>query len=294
MTSKYVDEFIHSQIEEWELARGNYENLRQVEVKKIAFQKVDFLVQFNPKRIISSAAAVDAKSIQERKCFLCPTNLPQEQKGIDFGGKYQILVNPFPIFPKHLTIPAYEHLRQEIRGRMEDMLLLAESLEEYVIFYNGPKCGASAPDHIHFQAGNKGFLPLENNFERLSKEIFVDSDVLTVGTIPDYPCPLIFIESENRENVSATFSILEDILETKEGEYEPMMNILAWKSASKYILCVFPREQHRPSCFFAEGEDNILLSPASVDMGGVFITPQEKDFLKISELNKKISKMKMT
>lgn len=279
--SQEVEFLIDSQKLDWGLAKANYEGLALVETKKVDVGNVELLVQFNPKRIVSSAAKVDPKSIQERKCFLCSANLPAEQKGIDFEGKYQILINPFPIFPKHLTIPAYRHIRQEIAGRLPDMLSLTELLDEYVVFYNGAKCGASAPDHFHFQAGSKGFLPLEQHFSSFRKKIMVDNDMLQAGTI-DFPCRMIFIQSGNKEEITVLFEILYQLLGCKPQEYEPMMNIIVWRQDEEFIVCIFPRAKHRPDCFYAEGEKNILLSPASVDMGGVFITPQEKDFRKIS------------
>lgn len=281
--SKQVAELFQSQVQDWELAKENYKGVGSVETRTFSFGTIGFLVQYNPKRMVSSAAKVDARSIEERKCFLCAENRPTEQKAVDFIGKYEVLVNPFPIFPRHLTIPDRQHTRQEISGRIGDMLVLSENLDEYVIFYNGPKCGASAPDHFHFQAGNKGFLPLEKSFESLSKKVFAEKTGIRIGTISDYPCPLFFFESQDKYAIAQMFEKLYALLEMKEWEYEPMMNIVAWKNEANFVVCVFPRAQHRPDCFFTEGESNILLSPASVDMGGVLITPQEKDFRKITE-----------
>ncbi len=281
--SKLIDNLLQSQLLSWELAKNNYEGLASVETQTFLFGEIDIFVQFNPKRLVSSAAKVDAKSIEERKCFLCTGNRPAKQIMVDFIGKYEVLVNPFPIFPRHLTIPACRHTRQEILGRLEDMLSLSEGLPEFVVFYNGPKCGASAPDHFHFQAGNKGFLPLEKSFHSLPKKVFEDKNNIQIGTIPTYPCALFFFESADKERIAESFAKLQGILPIKQGEYEAMMNIVAWKNEANFVVCVFPRAKHRPDCFFAEDEKNILLSPASVDMGGVFITPQEKDFRKITE-----------
>lgn len=278
-----VEKMRCSQLQEWELAKGNYENLRMVKTKKIEINSMPVIVQFNPKRITSSAAKVDTKSIQERKCFLCPDNLPEQQKGIDFMGKYLVLVNPFPIFPKHLTIPGYEHEPQQIKGKITDMLELAYSLQDYVFFYNGPKCGASAPDHLHFQAGNKGFLPIEKDFDSFEKENIVSKSNIQISLFANYPCSALIMESEDISLIDEYFNKIHDALEIKPEEYEPMMNILAWCGQGHYKLCFFPRVLHRPSCFYEEGDNNILISPASVDMGGVFITPLEKDFDKIKE-----------
>lgn len=159
-----IHHLLTGQLASWETARNNYAALSGVRVKELNVNGIPYKVQFNPARIVSSGAKVDAKSILERKCFLCPANLPPVQKGIPFGGHYNILVNPFPIFPRHLTVPELAHTPQRIATRFTDMLELAEALTDYTIFYNGPKCGASAPDHAHFQAGNKGFMPIEKDW----------------------------------------------------------------------------------------------------------------------------------
>lgn len=277
-----IENMRFSQVQDWELAKTNYENLQSVESKKVDMGEIAFLVQFNPKRIVSSAAKVDAKSIQERKCFLCQNNLPLQQKGSDFIGKYSVLVNPFPIFPKHLTIPSYQHQPQQIKGKFTEMLVLAQNLEDYVVFYNGPKCGASAPDHFHFQAGNKGFLPIETNFDFFKKEVLISEGEMKISQLSDYPCSVILLESKNIFKLDNYFNKIHDMLEVKDGEYEPMINIVAWMDKKEFKVCIFPRIQHRPSCYFAEGEENLLISPASVDLGGVFITPRENDYRKIT------------
>ncbi|MPM06932.1 hypothetical protein SDC9_53235 [bioreactor metagenome] len=277
-----IKTFFQEQLAEWPLANQNYEALNRVKVKDFDLGGAVVSVQFNPERMRSSAAKVDTKSIQERKCFLCPANLPPEQRGIPFGRNYQILVNPFPIFPVHLTIPDMDHVDQLILGRFGDMLELAKTLDDFVVFYNGPKCGASAPDHIHFQAGNKDFLPLEKEVLSAKKrDLVVSTDELLCFTLPDYHRSVIVIESANRNEIEKLFKSIYGALEIKDGEKEPMLNIVTWFEQDKWIVCVFPREVHRPACFFAEGDDNILISPASVDLSGVCVLPQEKDFDKI-------------
>ncbi len=281
ITSTQVQELFEEQLTSWDVARNNYEALKQVRVKNLNFNKCKIKVQFNPARIVSSAAKVDSKSIQERKCFLCEQNRPSVQKGISFGD-YVILVNPFPIFPKHLTIPACEHTDQRILGRLGDMLDLAYNLNDFTIFYNGPKCGASAPDHIHFQAGSKGFLPIEDEWRTLAGDELFEYQSTKLYLLKDYLRGAIVLESASKDGAIGLFEKIYASLEVKLGESEPMMNVLCWYEEDKWITCIFPRTLHRPSCYFAEGEDNLLISPASVDMGGVFITPQEKDFNKIS------------
>jgi ATP adenylyltransferase/5',5'''-P-1,P-4-tetraphosphate phosphorylase II len=280
--NKEVKKLLHEQLNEWDLAKGNYDALQRVQSKDFDFGEFSIRVQFNPARIVSSSAKIDAKTIQERKCFLCPANLPAVQRGVPFGNDYQILVNPFPIFPEHLTIPSFNHEDQLIFNRFEDMLDLAESLDEFTIFYNGPKCGASAPDHVHFQAGNKGFLLLEKDIKKVSKKIISENNELKIYSLENYLRNVIVIESANKKAVVDAFKQIYSQMSIKEGEKEPMLNIVAWYEDGKWISCIFPRKVHRPKCFFAEGDDNILISPASVDMGGIFITPQEKDFTKIT------------
>lgn len=281
-SSLKIRELFRSQLEKWDLARVNYKALEKVKSRDFSFGGFSVRVQFNPARILSSAAKVDAKSIQERKCFLCPQNLPVEQEGTPFGTDYQILVNPYPIFPEHFTIPTYSHIDQLIVNRYGDMLDLAKYLSEYTLFYNGPKCGASAPDHAHFQAGIKGFLPIEKDIWSITKEEIHKSEGLTVYAVKEYLRNFFLLEATNKDDAVIFFKKLYALLDWNEGDKEPMMNILCWYENEKYYSCIFPREKHRPACFFAEGEDNLLISPAAVDLGGVFITPLEKDYDKIT------------
>jgi len=285
VTSSQVAELLQEQLKVWELARNNYDALKQVKVKELAFDNFKIKVQFNPARIVSSSAKIDTKSIQERKCFLCRQNRPVEQMRIPFGEDYEILINPFPIFPKHLTIPSCKHVDQRIAGRLGDMLDLAYNIDEYTIFYNGPKCGASAPDHVHFQAGSKGFLTIEKEWRQFAIKPVLEFQSAKLYILHNYLKGTFVIESDSKENAVELFEQIYASMEVKPGEEEPMMNVLAWYEADKWIVCVFPRSLHRPSCYTAEGEDNILISPGAVDMGGVFIIPLEKDFDKITAEN---------
>ncbi|HHT23721.1 MAG TPA: DUF4922 domain-containing protein [Bacteroidales bacterium] len=306
-----VEQLLIEQLAIWETARNNFEALKQVKTKELNVNGAKFYVQFNPARIVSSGAKVDAKSIQERKCFLCAENRPREQVGLKVPlGKfrrqerlYSILVNPFPIFPKHFTIPDMVHKPQLILSRFGDMLDLAEYMKDYVIFYNGPKCGASAPDHVHFQAGNKGFLPIEKEWKKHIEATIIDNDNIKLHKV-NYGFPLFLFETNDKKKGIELFKKIYNALPLNDSETEPMMNILVWvespetqkKSTSFPLLgkvpkgigaggfrgAIIPRAKHRPDCYFAEGEKNILLSPASVDLGGVLITPLEKDFEKIT------------
>lgn len=293
LTNQAVYDLINRQLAVWQQASDNFKALANVGVKEVTVGGFPVKVQFNPARIVSSAAKVDPKTIKERKCFLCGANRPEIQEGLPFAGKnmeYTVLINPFPIFPKHLTVPDVTHVNQTIEGeyeRYEDMLTLSETLDDFLFFYNGPKCGASAPDHMHFQGGNKGFLPVEYNYDALEKTLLVDAEGVKVYAVENYMRGIIAIEATDKLAAVAQFRKLYSCLEVKEGEWEPMLNLLSWavkeNGATKYVSLVYLREKHRPSHYFAEGDANILLSPASVDMGGVFITPLEKDFVKISQ-----------
>jgi ATP adenylyltransferase/5',5'''-P-1,P-4-tetraphosphate phosphorylase II len=277
------------QLAAWEQAGANYKALERVLVKDVNVDGFPFKVQFNPARITSSAAKVDAKSISERKCFLCKENRPAVQKGLEYvnnrdeANPYTVLINPFPIFPRHLTIPLLAHTDQLISGRFDAMLNLAKELEGYTLFYNGPKCGASAPDHFHFQAGNRGFLTIERELASLGREDIFTSNRSRVSLVKSIFNGLIDIESSSAVEANTLFEKIFATLEIKEGEREPMVNILCWYDSEIYTTLLYIREKHRPSHYFAEGDANILLSPASVDLGGVMITPFEKDFEKIDQ-----------
>ena len=175
LTNKAVYDLIDRQLAVWQQAKDNYQALSGVGVKELVVEGFPVKVQFNPARIVSSAAKVDPKTIKERKCFLCGANRPAIQEGLPFYGKkceYSVLINPFPIFPKHLTIPDVGHVNQTIEGeyeRYEDMLTLSEVLDEFLFFYNGPKCGASAPDHMHFQVATKVFCRLSTTIMLLRR-----------------------------------------------------------------------------------------------------------------------------
>lgn len=270
------------QLANWELARHNYNGLQTVRTKSFSFGDFEVKVQFNPARIVSSGAKVDAKTIAERKCFLCKANRPAEQNVIEFGD-YEILVNPFPIFPEHFTIPRKEHVDQQILPYFSDMLELAQAMSDYLLFYNGPKCGASAPDHMHFQAGTKDFLPLVNDYKRLKSthnEVLVESATFQLSSFKNYLRTVYCIESINIESAKDAFEKLYKHLQT-EPSVEPMMNIVCFFEYEKWFTFILPRKVFRPWQYTAEGENQLLISPATVEMCGVFITPIESHFGKI-------------
>lgn len=287
LNSQNLAALFQEQLGSWEQAGSNYKALENVLVKEVNVGEFPFKVQFNPARIISSSAKVDTKSIQERKCFLCKENRPQVQKGLDFvyekdkENPYTVLINPFPIFPRHLTIPMLAHKDQLIGGRMGAMLALAKELPDYTLFYNGPKCGASAPDHFHFQAGNRGFLTIEQEISKLEREKIFKSEQAEVWAVKTVFNGLLAIQSKEIEKANELFEKIFAVLPVKDGETEPMVNILCWYDNGLYTILLYIREKHRPSHYFAQDDSTILLSPASVDLGGVFITPLEKDFNKL-------------
>jgi ATP adenylyltransferase/5',5'''-P-1,P-4-tetraphosphate phosphorylase II len=277
--------FIHEQISEWDLANKNYSGLKKVKVKTFDFGDYYIDIQYNPERIISSSANVDPQSIESRTCFLCLENLSPQQRELMVNDDYRVLVNPFPIFPEHFTIPNVLHTDQRISGNFGIMLDLAARLNKFVIFYNGPQCGASAPDHLHFQAGTKGFLPIENDYlcEICCREVRRIDSVI-VSHWPEYQRGIITLASKNRAHLIDCFEqIYQRLAGTLPDVPEPMLNILATFDSGEWVIHIIPRAQHRPSQYFESGEKQILLSPASVDLGGVMITPREEDFIKITE-----------
>lgn len=273
-----LESFIVGQLEAWPTAMDNYRALADVKVKELDVDGMPVKVQFNPARMVSSAAKVDAASLKARKCFLCAENRPEVQEGIDWNDRYTVLINPFPIFPRHLTIPDTSHLDQLIDRRIADMIELAATLDGYTVFYNGPRCGASAPDHMHFQAGNSGFLTIGPMLENTElKTVATDGDS-TLALVDTLPLKMFVIDAATPAEGQRLFERLYKAMPVPEGEKEPMMNILAYATAAGVRIAVIPRKRHRPSFYGTEGADCMLLSPASVDMGGVFITPRPEDF----------------
>ena len=280
VTTEQVNKFLEDQLAVWPMAAGNFKALEGVKVKDLDVDGMKIKVQFNPARIVSSSAKVDAKSLKERKCFLCGANRPEVQTGIEWGpdGKYIILINPFPIFPRHLTIPDQRHVDQLVVDRIKDMMDLAAELDGYTVFYNGPKCGASAPDHMHFQAGNSDFLTIAEAIENAELKTLATDGEATLALVDSLPLNVFVIDATDHAAGERLFRRLYDAMPVPEGEAEPMMNLLCYATPAGERLVVIPRKRHRPSFYGMDTDDQMLLSPASVDMGGVFITPLEKDF----------------
>jgi hypothetical protein len=278
-----IDELFSSQLWDWDLAKLNYGQLEKVRTRSMDFGTFEVLVQFNPERIRSSAAKVDVKSIGDRPCFLCRKNRPLEQKGITFENNLTILVNPFPIFRRYLTVPSEDHTDQRIADSFGIMLLLAQAISSYTVFYNGPQCGASAPDHFHFQAGNTGFMPIESDFRNGKHASLYHSEKgIEVWNWKYYLRGIITLKGSDREKIVRIFDLLYTRLsKLQQDKPEPMLNILTEFESGEWIIHIIPRKLHRPAQFFAEDCGQLLISPAAVDLGGVIITPREDDFNRI-------------
>ena len=281
--SEQVVTLVTQQKATWELAGRNYAGLALAEFKFFDFGHFKIVAQFNPERIRSSAAKTDSKSISERPCFLCPGNLPAEQKGILIENDYLVLVNPYPIFPVHLTISRIQHIPQLIRENFADLLNISRELNELTLFYNGPECGASAPDHFHFQAVFSGILPIENEYETLKyyhSEIMILRDNLKVFSVENYIRRFIAIESDSAEEITDQFSLIFRNMQKKSYSPEPRLNIICNYLSDHWRVVIFPREKHRPGQYAESPENQILFSPAAVELGGLAVFPRKEDFEK--------------
>lgn len=269
---------------EWPMLKTGVSTLETVKVKSFQFDGFKIKAQFNSGRITSTSAKVDPISISERKCFLCTENLPEEQRGFSFNHNYIVLCNPFPIFPEHFTITHREHQPQRIIDTFSDMLDLSKNLSKhYSVIYNGPRCGASAPDHLHFQAGNKFFMPIDDEFHLIKNEYgneIFDNDDLSVFAVDDGLRKFISIESLDKDLIIKTFNkFYKSYSELMNEEQEPLMNLAGFYEAELgWRVIIFLRAKHRPAVFFAEDESKMLVSPASIDLGGVCVFPREEDF----------------
>ena len=282
--------FFNRQLETWELARQNYHLLKNVKSRDLAVGDQTMLVQFNPARIVSTGAKIDAKTLAERPCFLCDKNRPAEQMSKDVDGRFHLLVNPYPILPVHFTIPQKKHQPQRIKDYYGEIHRLLDQYPELMVFYNGPKCGASAPDHMHFQAGTSGLLPLQASWQRYARNlttVYSLSEDEQIAYINDYPAPALVIKSKTAKSDEQLFRIVYDSLHAvnssqTSSKEEPMMNIVAWRQGEDYLSVVFLRKKHRPECYAATGEAQLLVSPGALDMSGMIITPRPEDFEKIT------------
>lgn len=283
MEDSSISRFFNRQMEKWADARHRFRDLKHVETHQLSDQ---LKVQWNPARIVSTGAKIDKKTLGDRPCFLCDKNRPKEQILKQIDERFLLLVNPFPILPVHFTIPARKHQPQSIYKNYGEMHRFLSLHSELMVFYNGPKCGASAPDHLHFQAGTSGILPLQANWQRLSRnltDIISLNDDEKIALIHDFVVPAFVIISKSEDSDEALFQRLYKSMPVRGDETEPMMNIIAWRKGDEYISVVIPREKHRPEAYFAEGDAQMMVSPGALDMSGLIITPREEDFRKLTE-----------
>lgn len=295
---KDYGQLFENQLETWPLASENYLKLASVLTKNFDIDGLLIIVQFNPSRITSSSAVITNNAINQRPCFLCAKNRPPEQIELAFNTQrttsktdvddlFTILVNPFPVFPRHFTI-AGSHKPQSISANIGSMLQLTKKFDDCVVFYNGPKCGASAPDHMHFQAGNKGLMSLETNFcswKELKTSVLTNKEDTCIYMLRDFLRGGWLLEGTDQIKLElALLKIIQTLENTgNHNDSEPMVNILSWFENGKWIIAVFPRKTHRPSCYFLEDDSKYLISPASVEMGGLIVAARREDFDRINE-----------
>ena len=277
-----VESFFQSEKKNWSDAATRYEALKDVQTKALPFRgSGEGAAQWNPARMVSTGANISKQAIEKRPCFLCDSNRPAEQHSLPVLGQYQLLVNPFPILPKHFTIPAREHTPQLIKGRFKDLFKIAQQMPDYMVFYNGPLCGASCPDHMHLQAGSRGVAPLERDWKSIY-EPALKPFAKGISLLTGYPCPVLVIRTAEATEAGERFQRIYNSLPLHEGESEPRMNIVCWQQDGEVVTLVFPRAKHRPACYTAQGEDQLLVSPGALDMCGLLITPREEDYKKLT------------
>lgn len=295
------DLFIENQLAKWQTARINHEALNQIETRRFELAGNTITVQFNPARAVSTCAKVDKSSIEARKCFLCPENKPNEQDEIiiSLDEPFSLRINPYPILPEHLTISSLKHQDQVLADKTIRQLpgKLISWLEEYfasgyVLFYNGAKCGASAPDHFHFQAVKQSDVPVIQQWERLMETAVREKEIKTENgntyssfQITSYICPIqVFICNHSADILPEMINQYLESLPLHEGESEPRYNLFAWQDKQRgFTMAYFPREEHRPACYTATRGEQLLVSPGALDMAGLLVTPRKEDFDRITE-----------
>ena len=283
MADSPLQRFFNRQLEKWEAARQRYHDLRSAKTRELVVGTYSIQVQWNPARMVSTGAKMDQKTIAERPCFLCEKNRPKEQIKKEVDGQYELLVNPFPILQQHFTIPSLKHQPQRILDSYGEIHKLLEEYPEMMVFYNGPQCGASAPDHAHFQAGTSGLLPLQKSWQRLSRNLtplISLNDDEDISLIDEYPCTALLIRSRSQYGDEQLFRRLYEALPATEPE--PMMNIVSWRSNDDFLSVVFPRTKHRPDCYYKEGNEQFIISPGALDMAGLIITPRQEDYERLT------------
>ena len=274
--------FFTHQLDTWDDIRQRYEALKHVGLKQLGHRQL----QYNPARMVSTGAQIDRQTIAQRACFLCEKNRPEEQLTIDLGDDFELMVNPFPVLPMHFTIVRKTHVPQTILENYTEIHRLLELFPELFVFYNGPMSGASAPDHMHFQAGIGQELPLMTVLRKLEKEqqvLIKQGNGSSLSMFNSVSFNAFVIKSKAQETEMALFKQLYAAMPVREGEKEPRMNIVAWRDGSENVIVVLPRDNHRPACYFEEEDRRMVISPGALDMAGLIITPREEDFNRMSE-----------
>lgn len=304
-SNKALHKFVGDQLSRWPLACDNFRALKNVKVREMDAGGLKVRLQFNPARMISSAAKLDKADISARRCFLCRENRPKEQIMLKFEGrkgkKYHILVNPYPIFPDHLVIAADRHTDQSIRRRYVDMLDLARKYDGFTFFYNGPRSGASAPDHHHFQAAPKGLIPLQEDIDQMHAgtaglKYLASVQDASLYHYEKFTTGVFAIRSQTSKSAAKLFYRLLDCAEIPEGETEPLFNLFTYYTEGEFRSIVVFRSRHRSHHYFSEGEDHLTMSPGCADMGGVFIVPVEQEYFKLNRelLEEMIAEVSLT
>lgn len=285
----YVDELFDYQLKKWNEVQLRYEELEKVQQRTLTN---GIVLQHNPARIVSTGARMDHKTLAGRPCFLCYDHRPKEQLMLPCFDQYELLVNPYPILPQHFTLACRDHVPQHIDGNFKYMFYMAKQMHDYIVFYNGPRCGASAPDHMHFQAGSKGILPLETHFYHWMRPSYIYKEenehvCVTIHLLNDYYCPAMALVTKCKDCSQEAMNLAQEVfrkvyraLPCHDGETEPGMNLVAWndQETQKLITVIIPRGKHRPDCYTAEGKEHHMVSPGALDMGGLVITPLKDDF----------------
>lgn len=289
--SSQVAALIEHQKAHWQSLKEGYEALAQIETKRLELDGSSVVVQHNVKRIRSTAAAVDKASIQARRCFLCAENLPEEEKGIAYDDDYIILCNPFPVLDKHLVIAHRQHVDQKIADRVEALIALARDLgDEYFVLYNGAECGASAPDHFHLQACSRELLPIKDALDESEPPPEEDCNICAdmargnfeLFTLSDFGRNVVVFRGANRLELAFWIYRVIEEFRNATGKEEPMINLLCYYHRGVWTALLFPRARHRPAYFFAEGAEQLIISPGAVDLAGLLVTPRHEDFEKIT------------
>jgi galactose-1-phosphate uridylyltransferase len=265
-----IELLFENQIQTWPFLARGIEGLKRAQTRAVRVDWFDVHIRHIPHRVASTTAAVDAESISKRPCFLCAGNLYPEQRGLAFNADYTIYCNPFPIVERHLTIVQRSHVIQRIEGEFGTMLDIAKAVPDYFVIYNGPECGASAPDHMHFQAGSRVLFPIERDLAG-SRDVAIRNYARNV---------FLFRDSDRSRLVSTVYRAIDLLSQVTGKRPEPLINIAVFHDETVWTVYLFPRGKHRPSVYHT-GE--LTVSPATIDLCGIFVAPFEKDFARISE-----------